>query len=112
MIELFDATKEKNRKSISIPDKTTKQKKNTPDERKLSVYCIDTLVASRADFRDSSAKPSQVAFIHMKRVSSLTTDYLLFIPFFLLFSLSLILLFNLVGVHHIIYLPIAVVEAM
>jgi hypothetical protein len=27
VIELFDATKEKNRKSISIPDKTTKQKK-------------------------------------------------------------------------------------
>ena len=112
MIELFDATKEKNRKSISIPDKTTKQK-NTPDERKLSVYCIDTLVASRADFRDSSAKLSPVAFIHMKRVSSLTTDYLLFIPFFSFFSVStFIFLFNLVGVHHTIYLPIAVVEAM
>ena len=90
-----------------------KTKKNTPDERKLSVYCIDTLVASRADFRDSSAKLSPVAFIHMKRVSSLTTDYLLFIPFFSFFSVStFIFLFNLVGVHHTIYLPIAVVEAM
>jgi hypothetical protein len=65
----------------------------------LSVYCIDTLVASRADFHDSSAKPSQVAFIHMKRVSSLTTDYLLFIPFFFFFFHCLLFSFLIWSVY-------------
>jgi hypothetical protein len=106
VIELFKATtREENRKSISIPP--PKKKKN---QRKLSVDWIDTLAASRlyseSDFRDNSAEPSSHPYMK-KRVSSLTTDrhfiYSVFLTFFP---------FNLVGIHQVIYLPIAVVEAM